>query len=432
MNLKHLLLLAALLAITATAGVKDDFRQNIRRSANNYYAYPVNDGNAPALTPDPEGYTAFFINHYGRHGSRWLIGKRLYNFPVEQLEIGERNGKLTPRGREVLDILRRLRNDAHLRDGELSDIGAEQHQGIARRMFRNFPAVFAGNAPVRARSTIVIRCILSMQNELDVLKSLNPSLQITSDASHAEMYYMNYDDPDIGPLRKAAMPQAEQLRDQLVKPDKMLAKLFSDKRFARDSIKGQELMIDLFDVVGNMQSHHQWENVDLYDLFTLDDAYSVWRYNNMRWYIYSGETPLTRCRADYIQANLLTSFINDADQAIALRRNSASLRFGHESVVLPLVCLMGINGADYQTDDLLNLDRNWQSYKIFPMACNVQMIFYRSDRNPDDILVKVLLNEAEATLPVATDCAPYYRWTDVRAYFMDKLARKPYIPAIIQ
>ena len=35
----------------------------------------------------------------------------------------------------------------------------------------------------------------------------------------------------------------------------------------------------------------------------------------------------------------------------------------------------------------------------------------------DDILVKVLLNEHEVHIPVATTQFPYYRWTDVRAYY---------------
>jgi len=285
---------------------------------------------------------------------------------------------------------------------------------------------------VRARSTIVIRCILSMQNEVDVLKSLNPSLRVTTDASQAEMYYMNYDDPVVKPLREEAYKYFDPMKQKLIKPEKFLSRLFSDKRFARDSIQGQELMIDLFDVVGNMQSHHQWEATDLYDLYTLDEATDVWRYNNLRWYIFSGETPLTQCRVDFMEANLLRSLIEDADQAILERHRGASLRFGHESVVLPLVCLMGINGADYQTTDLETLHRHWQSYKIFPMACNLQMVYYRPDNGEGDILVKVLLNEREATLPVKTDCAPYYRWNDVRDYYMDKLSRQPFIPTVIE
>ena len=425
-----LLLTVALCTITAGAGVKDDFKRDIRQSAGNYWAYP--DKDLPELGAYPDGYKPFFINHYGRHGSRWLIGKHLYNFPVEQLEKGERNGKLTKRGREVLAILRELRASAQGRDGELSDIGAEQHQGIARRMYANFPEVFAGDAPVRARSTIVIRCILSMQNEVDVLKSLNPRLRITTDASQAEMYYMNYDDPVVKPLRESAYKHFDPMKAKLIKPEKFLARLFSDKKFARDSIKGQDLMIDLFDVVGNMQSHHQWEKTDLYDLYSLDEATNVWRYNNLRWYVFSGETPLTQCRVDFMEANLLRSFIEDADQAILEGRNQASLRFGHESVVLPLVCLMGINGADYQTTDLETLDRYWQSYKIFPMACNLQMVYFKPVDGKGDILVKVLLNERIATLPIKTDCAPYYRWNDVRDYYMDKLSRQPFIPSVIE
>ena len=35
------------------------------------------------------------------------------------------------------------------------------------------------------------------------------------------------------------------------------------------------------------------------------------------------------------------------------------------------------------------------------------------------------MNEREATLPIATDIAPYYHWSEVRAYFMDVLADMP-------
>jgi hypothetical protein len=38
-----------------------------------------------------------------------------------------------------------------------------------------------------------------------------------------------------------------------------------------------------------------------------------------------------------------------------------------------------------------------------------------------DVLVKVLLNEEEASLPLQTDCAPYYHWKDFKAYYLNKL-----------
>jgi hypothetical protein len=59
------------------------------------------------------------------------------------------------------------------------------------------------------------------------------------------------------------------------------------------------------------------------------------------------------------------------------------------------------------------------------MSCNLQLVFYR--RSPkdraDDVLFKVLLNENEATLPLPTNQAPYYRWGDFRRYYLDKLDR---------
>lgn len=141
-----------------TAGVREDFKANPKLSANNYQAYPTTG--FPALTAAPAGYEPFFINHYGRHGSRWLINEKKYTYPLQMLEKGERNGKLTRRGQEVLDVLRQVHEASKGRLGELSDIGHEQHQQIAHRMFNNFPQVFKDGAPVRARSTVVIRCIL--------------------------------------------------------------------------------------------------------------------------------------------------------------------------------------------------------------------------------------------------------------------------------
>ena len=415
--------------MTLTAGVREDFKANPKLSANNYQAYPTSG--FPAITVAPEGYEPFFINHYGRHGSRWLINGKKYSWPVELLDKAQSEGKLTPRGEEVLTILREVKEASEGRLGELSDIGHEQHQGIARRMYQNFPQVFCDGAPVVARSTVVIRCILSMQNEVDVLASLNPRLRITTDASEATMYYMNYSDSVVKPLRASMTPTLRKYREKWVNPKGMLKKLFNDQRWVKDNLSDDDartVMIGLFDVVGNMQSHHQFENVNLYDLFSAEDIYNVWRYNNAYWYIHSGETPLTQNRVDYMEANLLRNFIENADRAISSDNPNpgASLRFGHESVVLPLCCLMGLNGLDYSTTDLETLDQHWQTYKVFPMAANIQFVYFRK-HGSDDILMLLLLNEREATLPVQTDVAPYYHWSDVRDYFIDKLSRQPII-----
>jgi hypothetical protein len=65
----------------------------------------------------------------------------------------------------------------------------------------------------------------------------------------------------------------------------------------------------------------------------------------------------------------------------------------------------------------------WWACLVFPMASNIQLIFYREDVADKDVLVKVMLNEEEAQLPIESDMAPYYKWSDVREYYLTKIAQ---------
>ena len=99
----------------------------------------------------------------------------------------------------------------------------------------------------------------------------------------------------------------------------------------------------------------------------------------------------------------------------------ADLRFGHDTCLGPLTVLMGLNGADKDPEDpfeVKNIYQNWQTCK----ASNLQMVFYRSKKAKDDILVKCLLNGSEVSLPLRTDCYPYYKWSDFKAYFTQRMA----------
>ena len=123
----------------------------------------------------------------------------------------------------------------------------------------------------------------------------------------------------------------------------------------------------------------------------------------------------------FSQFNLLTNILETADTCVSLGKTQATLRFGHEVCVLPLACLMELDSCGVAVENLDELDLHWQNYKIFPMACNIQLIFYKPKKGQGDILVKALLNEREASLPVPTTQHPYYRWADVRAYWTKKL-----------
>jgi len=181
-------------------------------------------------------------------------------------------------------------------------------------------------------------------------------------------------------------------------------------------------MRHLFEVVINMQSHD--DGPDMHSLFTTDELYDMWCIQNVGWYQSFGPSPYTDGIMPFSQYNLLTNIIETADTCVSLRKPQATLRFGHEVCVMPLACLMELGTCGTQVSDMEQLDQVWRNYRIFPMACNIQLIFYKPKKdNTGDILVKALLNEREVTLPVAITATPYYyKWSDVRAYWKNKLA----------
>ena len=83
---------------------------------------------------------------------------------------------------------------------------------------------------------------------------------------------------------------------------------------------------------------------------------------------------------------------------------------------------VNLNNYGQQITDLEQLERKeWYNYNIFPMAANIQFVFYRRYSGDQDVVFKVLLNEDEATLPLKTNMAPYYHWKDFREYYLKLL-----------
>lgn len=128
----------------------------------------------------------------------------------------------------------------------------------------------------------------------------------------------------------------------------------------------------------------------------------------------------------YTQRNLLKNIIESTDTAVMSLKPSANLRYGHDGILVNMVTLMEIDGFGKEINNLEELEgRKWYDFDIIPKAGNLQIIFYRrpGDTNPDDVLVKVLLNETERRLPIKNEEGPYYKWSDVKKYYLDKLAR---------
>ena len=400
---------------------QEEIKANKFLSASNYLDYD-NYPATKALTPAPKGYEPYLMNHYGRHGSRWLTSENSYLNPLETLRKAKEQGKLTATGEDVLRQVEEIYKTSIKRTGDLSSVGGRQHHGIGKRMVQNFPEIFKKEGVhIDARSTVVIRCILSMVAECEELAAANPTATFHNDASESLQYYLNQPRTDI---IKKAREKSRELRHEKEreffknsKPERLMGVLFNDAQWVNDSLKGgAPLVYQLFEVASNMQSHEY--DLDLYPIFTEDEIYYQWRMRNIRWYLDYAASPQTGGVLPFSQANLLKDIIQVADTTT---QTGAVLRFGHEVCVMPLACLLELGNSGAKVDDLEKLDEQWRNYKIFPMACNIQLVFYRPVNGKGDILVKALLNEREVTLPVKTKQYPYYKWKDLRKYYQDKL-----------
>ncbi len=408
--------------LTSGTTAREELSQNPWLAGSNYLDY---DRQLPDLnyTPAPEGYVPFYMSHYGRHGSRWLIGENDYERVIRPMRLARKEGKLTREGQETLRRLELFNKTTYKRLGDLTTVGERQHHGIGRRMAEHFPEIFKSpDVPIDARSTTVNRCILSMVAECEELMAANPTAHIHNDVSDALQYYLNQERE--GKVKENAGKGDRVSREfnrNHTHPQRLMEVLFNDAKWVADSVNANRLMNQLFEVAINMQSHD--DAPDLLHLFTADEIYDMWRIQNVGWYQNYGPSPYTNSIMPFSQANLLENIIQTADTCVALQKPQATLRFGHEVCVMPLACLLELDNCGAVVEDMEKLDEQWRNYRIFPMACNIQLIFYRPEKGKGQILMKALLNEREVSLPVDTDTYPYYRWRNVRKYWTQKLRR---------
>ena len=437
-SISLLLLFFTLCALAQNA--REDIKNNPYLGGDNYTAYQEP---TKALSPTPEGYEVFYFSHYGRHGSRYLIGKDVYKNPVKVLQAAHDAGQLTEKGEDVLKKSIAIQEDAQGRVDELTPLGAQQHRGIARRLSERFPEIFGGNNVIDAKSSTVIRCILSMANEMTELQGRNPNLNIRMDASDHDMYYIIQRDKKLESQRNPRDSEADKalkaFRKSKFDPTRVMNVLFKNEKYWKENVENPYsfAVTSLWKIAQDQQSLELRKEFSLLDIFTNDELYNIWLIRNAEWYITHGPSMLNGGTQIYSQRNLIKKIIEEADATLpTLLANdnarqlvpSAHMRFGHEVVVMPTACFMNLNGAGTIYKNLDDLEKNkWYDYKIFPMASNIQIVFYRPttpNAKEEDVLVKFLLNEEEANVPdLKAVSGPYYKWTDVKEYWQKKLAK---------
>jgi hypothetical protein len=340
---------------------------------------------------------------------------------MEYMEKADKQNILTAFGKDVLKRLNVACADAYNRGGDLTPLGAKEHIGIAQRTFNRYPEIFSKPINIDARSSYVIRCALSMSNFCNELKALNPKLNIEMTSSKRDMWYICNDQDDSIKHVLSDTIVYKKFRTFLKEQthtERFCKALFNDDNFIKSNIKGGELMKALYNICRDMQClpelHLSFDN-----LFTKEEMFDMWQKDNADWAYWDGFFKLSRPRYAS-HSTLLRHILNGANKAITTGKPTATLIFGHDSGVSALSFMLRLHGC-YDLDDQFDtLYKQWATFDIIPMGANIQLVFYHKTNNKD-ILVKFLRNEKETSIPIKTDCFPYYHWKDVKAFYQNIL-----------
>ena len=418
-----LLLMTLLMAVASWAQGSSAFdllKADPRKSYGMDYPYPFT---TKPLTKAPKGYKPFYISHYGRHGSRYYWNAMLYQELSKLLTTAHEKQWLTPEGEAFYEKFMAAKDELTAGVSELSDLGWEQHQRIARTMYNNFPEGFKKGGNVLAISSLTGRCVLSMSSFCQELVQCNPKIEIREQSARKTLDGVVPTD-NQNPLKhkfRRDTARWEKNRDKFQFDESLRDKVVKRVFTNTDSLPGNlhhigSNLINLYVSLPNIGHEGMMGR-----LITDEEVAKQWEQSNLGSYSWV-------FGPQYEMIPILEDIIKKADAVIEGRSDHISdLRFGHDTCLGPLTVLMGINGADLDPEDpyeVKNCYQNWETCK----ASNIQLVFYRGKNarslnsgSVDNILVKLLLNGEEARLPISTDRFPYYRWSDLRQFYQARI-----------
>ena len=391
-------------------------------------------------TAVPAGYQAFYIDHIGRHGSRYLSKSKYEDIAYSVLTLAEKNNQLTDMGKSLLKQITRINALNRNHYGELTDLGRKDISLISQRMLNNYPTVFKGQK-IEVISSTSPRAKETAEIFVKPFKANYPDIHIFQPPENKQTllrffeYSPAYDGYKKSKNIKAALKSLERAT-KTADMSQDVARLIFTADFIhqlnngvalseKSSIKTADFVIAIYQLYQELLSFSPetlaGNHLDFSDYFTQDQL--VW-FNTVvtaKNFLQIGPAFDVKGIQVKIAAPLLLDMLKTADKAITDKNVDANLRFAHAETVSPLATLLELEGAYTAVNSVEDYSSVWQAERIIPMGANIQWIFYQSNQSNQPILIKVMLNEREVHLPLPTNNFPYYQWDEVKQYYKNKL-----------
>ncbi len=390
-----------------------------QRAAFNTHSYEFIDVDD---TPAPKGYRAFYISHYGRHGSRsdWG-GNYTYKMVRDVLAQAKADGvALTPAGDSLLHESAIIFDKYDGMDGRLTPRGVREHRQLAQRMYKRFPDVFKhGSKQIRAVSSTTPRCIVSMNGFTAQLLALQPDLDLDLDTG--EKFYAYIAQGENGTVRARTQKALAERPNRPVDATPVYKTLFQNPEEGKKYVKNESAFLSSIFAVAKVAEANDIDD-NLFRYLPFDAVYKFHEQQFLSAYLNQANSELNGDIRLPLNKPLVDTIVVQADRVISGTSNrAADLIFGHDWPFLGLCSFLGLEGVG----DRLSADdaaAQWMASWNCPFAANLQIIFYRSKKEEDPVLVKFLLNERETAIPALEPVqGPYYKWEDAKAYWATRV-----------
>ena len=403
--------------------VRDQIFSNLDKAGGVYYMYPFSEHK---VTLPPKGYTPVYLSHYGRHGARYLLNDTQYERSLGVLRAAQEAEALTPEGERLWEEASAYFIEAcQYRAGSLTPLGWEQHFRIAQEIYKDNKKLFKKWPVITAGATQVPRCIVSMTAFCQGLLKADSRLDIYAAATTAELDELN-PHADENPFRQTVRMEEGRYRrtdpwgtnlktfiDNRIDHRAICARFFKDPDFTNPFRGTRAFVTDLYDLVFNMQCVPTLRS--LMWVFTPEECYKLWEVNNYIHYVESAPPATLR------DLPALWNLVADADRALASGHPAVRLRFGHDTVFLALMSMMGADGFDRVPSSADGIAQTWHNFRA-PMAATMYLLFCKG--RGGDVIFKMVVNSAEVPLPLEAVQGPWYRWEDMKSLLLTRFSKQ--------
>ena len=376
-----ILLVSVLLSLSVSAqGLKDEQKG----------VYRPYDFDAPRVDePAPKGYEVFCLSHYGRHGSRFLYNEAEY----DTLNVVLNREHLTEFGEKVRDKFNENYPLLKGRAADLTELGQKQHRQLARRMMEDYPDLFRNGSEVYAFSSDRTRCMMSMYSFLDELRMGRNGLDIHAEYNSNYLKYLRAQHPEPFDIKGF-------LRDNF-DPLPLFKRLFTAPEKAMASTDPWNFAQEMYYYASHLEGAGL-EDAFWSDVLSDDEVNAIHRVENEKFSYNRGAL----LPANQTVARVgLSHIIETADKDMTSGKPIVRLRFGHDTMIMSLMTLMGLSpfdGTRINSSDV-------------PMASNIRFVFSKDRKG--DVLVKVQYNES--------DVMSWTGWEEFKTYCQHRIEWNP-------